>query len=257
MIVVRLLLFHPYFTIQLVLAVVGICSLMRMRRRCTNASPYTETDYRYFHLALLMAVVYSITLLLPFPPYDQHFVSPLVPLLIPFVAEGLRVTFAAGRKRMLALAVAAPILFAVEVGKETARNSWHPVWQISNYREVTKIVEENSSPDDIVLSFWPGYVFESGRCYFPGFEDHFVFRVINKTTPEEKAEYNVPSKEEILGAIGGRKAPMLIIHPWILEYYHDLSPSELQGFQKTLNANYSLISKINEVEIYKRAASRR
>lgn len=252
MIVVRLLLFHPYFTIQLVLAVVGVCNLMRMRRRGTVASPYAESDYRYFYLALFMTVVYTLTLLSPFPPYDQHFVSPFVPLLIPFVAEGLRVTFLAGRKRLLALAVAVPILFAVELGKETARNSWHPVWQLSNYGEITSVVEENSYPDEIVLSFWPGFVFESGRRYFPGLEDHFVFRIINKTTPEEKAHYHVPSKDQILRTIKAREARVLIIHPWILEYYHDLSPDERAQFDDAVARNYVLLKTVEKVEIYRR-----
>lgn len=255
MIGVRLLLFHPYSTIQLVLAIVGILSLSKIRRLRSGDSPYTESDLRYFHLALWMAVVYSVTLLLPFPPYDQHFVSPLVPLLIPFVAEGLRVTFQVGRKRLIVLAIAAPILFGIEVGKETARNSWHSVWQHSSYREATRIIEANSSPNDMVLSFWPGFVFESGRRYFPGLEDHFVFRIINKTTPEEKAHYHIPSKEQILRAIESREASVLVIHPWILEYYHDLSPSELDQFHDAVKTNYSLVGNIAKVEIYKRMSA--
>jgi hypothetical protein len=199
-----------------------------------------------------MLVVYLITVFLPFPPYDQHFLSPLIPLTIPFVAEGLRVTFRAGRKRVIALALAAPILFAVEIGRETARNSWHPVWQLSSYREVTSVVETNSNPDEVVMSFWPGFVFESGRGYFPGLENHFVYRIINKISPEERARYHVISKDQIMRAIAGRETSLLIIHPWILEYYHDLSPIELQEFHLAVDANYSLISNIQNVEIYRR-----
>lgn len=251
---IRLLILHPYFTIQLILAITGILSLRRRRRQPegSNASPYTESDYLYFQLALLMLVVYLITVLLPFPPFDQHFVSPLVPLTIPFVAEGLRVTFRAGRKRVIALALAAPILFAIEIGRETARDSWHPVWKLSCYREVTRVVEANSRPDEVVLSFWPGFVFESGRRYFPGLEDHFVYRVITKISPEERTRYHVVSKDQIMRAITGREINVLVIHPWILEYYHDLSPRELQEFHEAVDANYSLVSKVTEVEIYRR-----
>ena len=253
MICVRLLLFHPFFTIQLILAFVGIISVRRLRRQADSfrGVPYSESDYRYFQIALLMLMAYSLTVLLPFPPYDQHFVSPLVPLLIPFVAEGLRVSFQAGRKRIIALAVAAPVLFAIEIGKETARHSWHPVWQLSTYREVTKVVENNTFADDTVMSFWPGFVFESGRQYFPGMEDHFVFRIINKTTLEDKIHYRVPTKDQILSAVKNRQAKLLIIHPWILEYYHDLSPSEREEFQAALQNNYSLINNSQRIEIYK------
>jgi hypothetical protein len=251
---VRLVTFHPYFTIQLILAIIGIVSVLRLRRRPEgwSGSPYTESDFLYFELALLMFVVYLATVLLPFPPYDQHFVSPLVPLTIPFVAEGLRVMSRAGRKRVIALALATPVLFAVEIGKESTRSSWHPVWQLSSYHEVSRIVESNSGPDDVVLSFWPGYVFESGRRYFPGMENHFVYRILNKISREERARYHVVSKDQILRAITGRETGLLIIHPWILEYYHDLSPRELQGFHEAVDANYSLISSVTGVDIYRR-----
>jgi len=254
MIGVRLLIFHPYFTIQCILAIIGILSLRKLRRQSSgsNVGPYTESDYLYFQLALLMLVTYLLTALSLFPPFDQHFDCPLVPLTIPFVAEGLRVMFRAGRKRVIALALVATILFAVEIGKESTRHSWHSLWQLSCYREVSKIVESNSRPDDVVLSFWPGFVFESGRRYFPGLEDHFVYRIINKISPEERARYHVVSKDQIMRSITGREPSVLIIHPWILEYYHDLSPRELQEFHEAVDANYSLISDIRGIEIYQR-----
>jgi hypothetical protein len=257
MIGVRLLILHPYFTIQLILTITGIFSLRRLRRQPEGSrmGPYTESDYLYFQFAILMLMVYLATVLLPFPPYDQHFVSPLVPLTIPFVGEGLRVTLQAGGKRVIALALAAPILFAVEIGRETTRNSWHPLWQLSSYYEVTKVVEANSSPDEVVMSFWPGYVFESGRRYVPGLEDHFVFRIMNKITSQERSRYHVISQEQVLRAINGREIGVLIIHPWILEYYHDLSPREFQDFHEAVDANYSLVTSISEVAIYRRIST--
>jgi hypothetical protein len=172
--------------------------------------------------------------------------------MFPFVTEGLRVTFLVGRKRLIALALAAPILFAGEIGRETARNSWNPVWQLSCYREVTKVVEANSSPDEVVLSFWPGFVFESGRRYFPNLEDHFVYRVMNKITAEERVRYHVISKDQIMNAITSRQTNVLVIHPWVLEYYHALSPTEIKAFHEAVDENYSLITNINDVEVYRR-----
>jgi hypothetical protein len=257
MIGVRLLLFHPYFTIQLILAIIGILSLRKLRRQPegSTGNPYTESDYLYFQLALLMLVVYVVTVLLPFPPYDQHFVSPLVPLLIPFVAEGLRVTLRAGGKRVIALALVAPILFAIEIGRETARNSGHSIWRLSSYRETTKVIEANTSPDEVVMSFWPGFVFESGRRYFPGLENHFVYRVMNKMSPEERTRMHVVSKDQIMRAITGGEINVLVIHPWILEYYHDLSPAEIQEFHSAVDTNFSLLRTIDRVEIYRRRSS--
>ncbi len=251
---VRLLILHPYFTSQLVLATAGILSLRKLRREPerSHASPYTESDHLYFQIALLMLLTYLGTILLHFPPYDQYYDSPLVPLLIPFVAEGLRVTFQVGRKRVIALALATPILFAVEIGRETAQNSGHPVWQLSCYREVTRVVEANSSPDEIVMSFWPGFVFESGRRYFPNLEDHFVYRVMNKISPEERARYHVISKDQVMRAITGRETNLLIVPQWIIEYYHDLSPREIEEFHEAVDANYSLLTEIRGIAIYRR-----
>jgi hypothetical protein len=251
-IVVRLIGFHPYFAIELVLSIIGGASLIHLWKR--KQGPYSDQDYLYFQLATLMFVVYTAVALTPFPPYDQYFDSPLVPFLIPFVAEGLRVTFRSGRKWALILAVVAPMLFAFEIGKETARNSWDPVWQLSCYREVTKVVEDNTSPDDVVLSFWPGFVFESGRQYFPGLEDHFVYRIMNKISPQERARYHVISKEQIMSAIGNGTVNVLVIPPWIIEYYQNLSPTEIQSFHATVDANYRLVGQIRDIAVYRRRA---
>ena len=105
------------------------------------------------------------------------------------------------------------------------------------------------------MSFWPGYVFESGRRYVPGLEDHFVFRIMNKISSEERSRYHVISEEQVLRAINGREIGVLIIHPWILEYYHDLSPREFQDFHEAVDANYSLITSISEVAIYRRIST--
>src|SRR2546426_143069 len=95
LIVIHLLGLHPYFTVEVLLALLGALSLRKLMKRQDPA--YTAQDYLYFRLAFVMLVVHTATALIPFPPYDQYFVSPLVPFLVPFLAEGLRVTFQAGR----------------------------------------------------------------------------------------------------------------------------------------------------------------
>ena len=247
---VRLLGFHPHFTIELGLAVVGGVSLLKLRKN--KQGPYTGEDFLYFQLAFLMLVVYTAVALTPFPPYDQYFDSPLVPFLIPFVVEGLRVTFQSGKKWAVILALIAPSLFFVEIGRETAQNSRDPVWRLSSYYEVTRIVEANTSPDEVVLSSWPGFVFQSGRQYFPGLEDHFVYRVMNHTSSEERARYHIISKDQIMSAINGRAVHVLVISPWVAEYYNELSPGEIQEFHNAVDANYSLVSKVHDIAVYRR-----
>jgi len=249
-VVVRLIGFHPYFAIELALAMVGGVSLLRLRK--SRQGPYTDDDYRYFQLATLMLVVYTAVALTPFPPYDQYFDGPLVPFLIPFVAEGLRIMFRSAKKWVVVLAVIAPILFVLEIGWETAQNSRNPVWQLSCYHEVTQVIQSNTRPDEVVLSFWPGFVFESGRRYFPGLEDHFVYRIMTKISSEERARYRVVSKEQIMSAITKGAVNVLVIPPLIVEYYDDLSPAEMEQFHAAVDANYSLVGKVRDIAIYRR-----
>jgi hypothetical protein len=249
-IVVRLIGQHPYFTVSAILTIAGMASIWRLRR--TAKSPYSAEDDKFFQLDFLLLVIYVVVALIPFPPFDQYFVSPLVPLTAPFLAEGIRISLSSGKKISLALALGAPLLFLTDVGREAKINSGGPFWTVSSYEAVSKIVDQRARRDGIVLSFWPGYVFESGREYVPGFEDQFVYRVINKTTPEEKLLYHIPSEQQVLGTISRRDPDVVVIHPWIAEYYLSLSETEKGQFQQALRDNYTLVSRIDDVEVYGR-----
>jgi len=247
--VIRLMVFHPYFTAELVLATVGGLSLLKLHK--TGQGPYTNQDYLYIQLAFLMLVVYTATALIPFPPYDQYFDSPLLPFLIPFMAEGLRVAFSRGRSWVVLLTAAALIFSLGEITREAGENSAEPFWQLPSYRQVTKLIEANSSPDDCVLSLWPGWVFESGRRYFPGLEDQFVFRIMNVISPEARARYHVVSRDDVVRVVSTRAAHLLVLARWS-EYFNGMSPGEVEAFYTTVQANYALVSKIDDVEIYRR-----
>ncbi len=250
---VRLLGAHPYFAISIVISLVGGVSLWKLRKN--HEEPYDETDYLYFQIALLMLATYTVVTLILFPPYDQFFDGPLVPFLLPFIIEGLRITWRAGKKRTIALALVALILFAVEIDAETAGQSQDPVWQVANYREVARLIEANSGPDEVVLSFWPGYIFESGRQYFPGLEDNFVSRIMNQTSPAEKTRYHIISHDRVMSAISRREVNLLIVSPWIGEYENSLSPDDNRAFHDTIRSNYSLLGGVKGVAIYRRRSA--
>jgi len=78
---------------------------------------------------------------------------------------------------------------------------------------------------------------------------------MNKISAEERTRMHVVSKDQIMRAITGGEINVLVIHPWILEYYHDLSPAEIQEFHSALDANYSLLRNIDRVEIYRRRST--
>ena len=248
--VMNLLGLHPYFTIQVVLTILGGLSLRKLSR---NQDPtYAAYDYAFVKLATLMLAVYTVTALIPFPPYLQYFDGPLVPFMLPFIAEGLRVAFRAGKQWVVLLAVLAPILCLSEVRAETATTSSDAWWRLASYRQVTQVIEANSRPDDVVLSFWPGYVFESGRRYFPGMEDQFVYRITNMIGPEARARYHVVSTEAVTTAISTRAVPLLVVGAWMPEYYRNLTSAERQAFDAAVDANYSPVSQADGVAVYRR-----
>jgi hypothetical protein len=249
-IAVRLIGFHPYFTIELIIGVMGIVSIRKLRH--SFASPYQPQDYLYFQIALLMLFAYTVVALLPFPPYDQYFDSPLVPLVVPFVMEGIRLISRTSRNRVVALVLVLALLCLPEVRHETRENSWDPVWRVPIYRQVSQTIADNSRPEDIVMSFWPGFVFESGRQYFSGLEDHFAFRVISELTPQERTHYHIIAHDRILQAVANREASLLVIPPWIVEYYNNLSQNQIQEFHHAIDDNYVLIQQISGIGIYRR-----
>ena len=248
-----LLAHHTYFVVEVLFSFIGGLSLVMLRKK--QPALYTDKDYLYFQMAFLMLIVYTVTALIPFPPFDQYFTSPLVPFLLPFVAVGLRATLMSWRGWVALSVLTVPLLFTGEISGETSTNPLDLWWEISSYREVVDTIKANSSPDDIVLSFWPGYVFGSGRRYFPGMEDHFVYRITNLMSPEARVRYHVVSTDQVTRAVSTGAVSALVIGGWMPEYYRDLSPSELQEFRAAVRANYSLVSEIDDVAVYRRKAS--
>jgi hypothetical protein len=240
---------HPYFTVQAVLAGAGVVSAWKLHKR--HDVLYTDHDYRYFEVVFLLLLVFAATSLIPFPPYDQYFVTPLVPFFIPFLAEVFRTTMAHGKKIIFVLAALAPVLFAYGLRREVWEYSRNPEWKVSSCLKVTAAVKSNSSPSDVVLSLFPGYVFESGRQYFPGLEDQFTFRIIDKIGPDVATRYHIVSKETILRAVARGVAKVIVISR-SSEYFNSLSAEDIQNLQTAINSNYSLMSDIDSVEVYRR-----
>jgi hypothetical protein len=254
---IGLFVFHPYFTLEISLAAIGVLSWLKGRR--AGYSIFSRKDDLYFQLVGLVLVVYALTALVPFPPYEQYFDSPLVPFLIPFLMEGLRVTFSRGKHYASLLPITALLLFCVEIPRESAWNSNAPEWRISSYQKVSKLVETNSAPREMILSFWPGYVFESGRSYWPGLEDNFIYRITNKISSQERSKYHVASVEEIMRAVCDGTAPLIVIGPENIqkEFNQNLSGTELQQIHIALRTNYVLLDSTEGVELYRRVQTSR
>lgn len=241
----------PYFVAEMALAIVGVVSLSKLQR--TRDESYTAQDYLYFELAFLMFVVYLATALIPFPPFEQYFDSPLMPFLVPFIAQALRVIFQSGKKWVVVFALVVPILFFLEKDENAWQCSRPPMARISSFETITQAVKSNSNPDDVVLSPWSEYVFESGRKYFPGSEDKFNYSITGKMSPEARARYHVISKDEAMRAVFAGTVKVLVTCPWVFdEHDPDLLPGQLQAFHAAMDANYIFVGGIDGVWVYRR-----
>ena len=99
-----------------------------------QGSQYAKQDFQYFELAFLMVVVYTAAALVPFPPYDQYFDSPLVPFLLPFVAEGLRVVSHLQRRWLVLLGLFAPLFLRGQI--RVAGTTEPSILSISNWGKI-------------------------------------------------------------------------------------------------------------------------
>jgi len=242
-----------YLMVEILIASVGIRSLLRLRKQ--QAGPYTSTDYLFFEVMFLMLVVYSVTALIPFPTWIQYFDSPLFPFLLPFVAEGIRVSLGTRPRGLIVLAVLAPVLFYFEIGREAAEHSPGAHLQQSTYQRITRAIEVNGSPNDVVLSFWPGFVFESGTRFLPGSEDQFVYSVTNKISADARSRYHIISKDEMIAAVTTREVDV-VVTPLDFKFHPQLlSAQELEAFRNAVDANYSLVDKTGTVAVYRRRLS--
>jgi len=237
-----------YFVAEVLLAIAGGVSMLKLRK--SRGDPYSQQDYLYLQLALGMMVVYVATSLIPFPAWAQYYTSPLVPFSIFFIAEGLRVILRPGAETMVPVGAVALILSLVGIRGEL-EFSRVPYQQLSSYRKIAQAITANTDPNDVVLSIWPGFVFESGRRYFPGSENHFNYTVAGKLSPEARRRYHLISKYEIIKAVSDRDINLVVYSPYVAYLDSTMSATELHDFRAALDSNYSLVEKIDGIGIYR------
>lgn len=239
---------RPFFEVLSILVLAGIISLLELRKKKEN--PWSRQDYQFFLLVFLMMLVYTGTSLIPIPAWSEYFEAPLLPFLVFFIAEGLRIALRFSWKWAVVIVILGPVLCWQDVHKIVGEASGIPRLQLAAYREVTRIVRANSSPDAVVLSIWPGYVFESGRRPFPGTENQFVYPVAAGIAPELRRRYHVASKDMVLQAVVDGVPDIYI--PVALRKYVYITDAEYQTFQAAVKDHYDIVGVVDEVSIYRK-----
>ena len=192
---------HPQFLLLLLLAGTGAVLAVRRERRL----PF----------AFVIAILVGVASLMPTPTYPQYF-AVLVPFLIVTGAEGVGLV-RSPRPLALALAVAA---FAVLGLRDVVRLvHHHRLEAIAGVEEVATVVERNTTPGELVLSSWPGYLFGTHALPVEGTENAYAAHEAARLSDDDAHHYRMATAEDVERMIRERRTRIVVVKRW-----HPLEP---------------------------------
>jgi hypothetical protein len=196
--IVARVLVEPHFL--LLAAIALLLAALSIRRR------------KHLPLSVAIAATLAITNLLPTPSYAQYFVT-----LIPFLAiatieliDLLEISAKVIELRVLAVAAVLILLPAAwSLHHTTSSNSLR---QVSDVRAVSRAVDRLTHKNEVVLAFWPGFVYESHARQIPGLESDFAPAAVdnNDLSPARAAKYHMLSSREISKAIRSHAVRVIV-----------------------------------------------
>jgi hypothetical protein len=164
-------------------------------------------------LSVAIAAMLAITNLLPTPSYNQYFVT-----LIPFLAiatvelvQLLGISAHILERRFLAVAALIVIVPAAwSLHHITSSNTTRS--RISDVRAISRAVDRHTHKGEVVMAFWPGYIYESDVRQIPGLENDFAPSAVFNThlSAARAAEYHMLSTPEMFEAIRSHKVRLII-----------------------------------------------
>jgi len=211
-----------------------------------------EKLFSFRFLLFIISGIFIISSSYPFPLFEQYYLAALAPFLFPFVSSGVSVIHRHIHKFAWLLLFIAILISIKEVQKESFRHPQNSVWTLKTYQSVSQYIVQNTKPDDIVLSFWTGYIYESGRQYLPKFESHTGIRISPKLSDKQRSDYRIISNKEIFSAIKNKVPSAVITGVWMRQFHKNLSEHEYEQFYRSLDNNYKLSKQIDTAFIYLR-----
>ncbi|MEN6450411.1 MAG: hypothetical protein ABFC96_07970 [Thermoguttaceae bacterium] len=255
----------PYLVLGLVLAVFGCCSKAAGEHR------------GFVRFTVLLAAVFALGAATPYPLNAHYFTGTLAPFLLPAAALGIATI---GRRGLaviggllvvssLVMVSTSPFLAKARLrlldmasvyasneqaaGGRRAAASARSEKSMASFDAISRYVASATEPNDVVLSFWPGYVYQSRRQFFPGLENDFGLAVSSRLSAAERNAYRIAGRQEVLAALKRRLPKAVVIGGyWMADLYPEsdgATPAELSA---ALDANYSLGRQIDGIRVYLR-----
>jgi hypothetical protein len=205
--------------------------------------------------SLLAAAYVGVCLFIPRPHYHQYFTAALWPMIVPLLFESLQ---GAGRDRFRQFFLAGALVLAIVGCYPALTDEWKAtrhggarVWQLGNYREIVDKISSVTEPTDMVLAFWPGYVFGSGRHYYPGLENHFALRVARKLPASKAAALHIATHREIAVDVARGKPNAVVTGGWMKDFKRG-GGEVRSAFERALHSHYRDAAELHGVKIYVR-----
>ncbi|MDX2474442.1 MAG: glycosyltransferase family 39 protein [Candidatus Krumholzibacteria bacterium] len=242
----RSLFLNPYMVVLILLAVVGWVTVRRsLDSRDRDLQPVVL-------VAGVGAVVHTVACLFPDPVHGQYFTSPLAPMLAPLALLGvvdLARRFGRPTTLVTAVVVLCCVLSFVDLQVRRTGINWDEVWDFEHLNEVSANIEARTEPGDMVLAFWSGYVFETGRRFVPGMENHFALGVSEKLPLNRQIEDHIAGKELLLKAILTKAPTVVVLGGWMHEVNTTLEQKDIPLLLQELDNNYEIAWMKGEVKV--------
>jgi len=164
-------------------------------------------------LSIAIAATLAITNLLPTPSYAQYFVT-LIPFLVIATIELISLLdISAQVLERRVLAVAAVLVLVPAAWSLHHITSSNATRHVSDVRAVARAVDRLTDEGEVVLAFWPGFVYGSHARQMPGLESDFAPAAVdnNDLSAARAAEYHMLSSREISRAIKSHAIRLIVV----------------------------------------------
>lgn len=215
-------------------------------------------------LALAIALGLFFLSLLPTPAYIQYF-GVLIPYLVIPCSMLICQIFANSSHNILRRALASALIFLFglsymhslpsDIERYTVTgerlmglvrankgdSNAVSVSKLDSIRSVSRKIDELLPSGGVVLSMWPGYIFETKSFPLAGVENHFAADIAAKLPSHLHQRFHVMSKREMAQAIARRVPDAVVLTP----------RNKTRNVSKALSSGeYRLVSAVGRVKIY-------
>jgi hypothetical protein len=196
-------------------------------------------------LSVAIAATLAITNLLPTPSHTQYFVT-LIPFLAVAAIELIDLLDISARVVVPRVVAVVAALLLLPAGWSLHHiTASDPTRQVAAVRRVSRAVDRLTHENEVVLAFWPGFVYETHARQIPGFENDFGPAAVhnNHLSPARAAKYRMLSSNDIARAIRDHAVRIIV--------YGKGAANRGQGWRNIIDgAGYRPVETLEDVTLF-------